>query len=152
MFVIGSGQNEQSFERTFYRYFLPSFKSSHCLWQGKLKTIIWPWGQRSRLLRYATPPYGHAPTYLNDTIQKTIIWPSGQRSRFHKGQYGMRHTTLWSCTHRQKCYGPDKKILFKKFIWPWGQRSRSHEGHYGIWHTLWPLTLKINRVPDSLKV
>ena len=33
----------------------------------------------------------------------------------------MRHTTLWSCTQisltyleRQKCYGPDKKILFKK--------------------------------------
>ena len=33
----------------------------------------------------------------------------------------MRHTTLWSCTQisltyleRQKCYGPEKKILFKK--------------------------------------
>jgi hypothetical protein len=37
--------------------------------------------------------------------------------------------TLQSCTQipltyieRQKCYGPDKKILFKKtIIWPWGQ-------------------------------
>jgi hypothetical protein len=40
---------------------------------------------------------------------------------------------------RQKCYGLDKKILFKKtIIWPWGQRSRSHEGHYSMWHTaLW---------------
>ena len=64
MFVNGSGQNVQSLERTFYRCFLPSFssfgwgvseekikrwkvnrqrmpsdgKSSHCLWQGELKT------------------------------------------------------------------------------------------------------------------
>ena len=64
IFVNGSGQNEQSLERTFHRCFLPSFtsfgwgvseekikmwkvngrqmpsdgKSSHCLWQGELKT------------------------------------------------------------------------------------------------------------------
>ena len=45
------------------------------------------------------------------------------RSRSHKGHYGTWHTTLWSCTHipniidlsrRQKCYDPEKKILFKK--------------------------------------
>jgi hypothetical protein len=44
-------------------------------------------------------------------------------SKSHEGHYGTRHTTLWSCTHipniltyleRQECYGPDKKILFKK--------------------------------------
>ena len=65
MFVNGSGQNEQSLERIFHRCFLPSFtsfgwgvseekikmwkvnrrrkpsdgKSSHCLWQGELKSI-----------------------------------------------------------------------------------------------------------------
>ena len=64
MFVNGSGQNEQSLERTFHRCFLPSFtsfgwgvseekinkwkvngrrtpsdgKSSHCLWQGVPKS------------------------------------------------------------------------------------------------------------------
>ena len=48
MFVDGSGQSEQSLERTFHRCFLPSFtsfgwwmpsddKSSHCFWQGELK-------------------------------------------------------------------------------------------------------------------
>ena len=63
LFVNGSGQNEQSLERTFHKCFLPSFtsfgcgvseekikmwkvnrrrspsdgKSSHCLWQGELK-------------------------------------------------------------------------------------------------------------------
>jgi hypothetical protein len=37
---------------------------------------------------------------------------------------------------RQICYGPEKKILFKKtIIWPWGQRSRSHKGHYGMQNT-----------------
>ena len=67
MFVIGSGQNEQSLERTFHRCFLTSFtsfgwgvseekikmwkvngrrtpsngKSSHCLWQGELKKSAW---------------------------------------------------------------------------------------------------------------
>ena len=65
MFVNGSGQNEQSSERTFHRCFLPSFtsfgwgvseekikmwkangrrtpsdgKSSLCLWQGELKKL-----------------------------------------------------------------------------------------------------------------
>jgi hypothetical protein len=66
MFVNGSGQNEQSLERTFHRCFLPSFilfgwgvseekikmwkvnrrrtpsdgKSSRCLWQGELKKLV----------------------------------------------------------------------------------------------------------------
>ena len=44
-------------------------------------------------------------------------------SRSNEGHYGTRHTALWSCTHmpniidlsrKQKCYGPHKKILFKK--------------------------------------
>ena len=60
-----------------------------------------------------TPPHGHAPTYQ-----------------------------ILTYLERQKCYGPDKKRLFKKnIIWPWGQRSMSHEGHYGMQHTtLWSCT------------
>jgi hypothetical protein len=119
------------------------------------------------------------------------------RSKVHKGHYGTRQTALWSCTHipniidlsrktkcygpdkkilfkkqsfdlevkgqgptkvimvcytppyghaltyqisltyleRQKCYGPDKKILFKKTIIYLTLRSKSHEGHYGMRHT-----------------
>ena len=66
------------------------------------------------IMVHDTPPYGHAPTYQ---ISLTYL-------------------------ARQKCYGPDKKILLKKLIiWPWGQRSRSHEGHYGMRHTtLWSCT------------
>jgi hypothetical protein len=82
------------------------------------KTIIWPWGQSPTkvIMVCDTPPYGHAPTY-----QISLIY-----------------------LERQKYYGPDKKILFKKtIIWPcpWGQSSRSHEGHYGMRHTaLWSCT------------
>jgi hypothetical protein len=55
--------------------------------------------------------------------------------------------------HWQKCYGPDKKILFKKqFFWPRGQRSRSNEGHYGMWHTaLWGCTHIPNIIDLSQK-
>ena len=72
-----------------------------------------------------TPHYGHAPTYQ---ISLTYL-------------------------ARQKCYGPDKKILLKKLIiWPWGQRSRSHDGHYGMWHTaLWSYTHIPNIIDRSGK-
>jgi hypothetical protein len=78
-----------------------------------------------RSLRYATHRLMviHPHTKYHWPISKeTIIWPLGQRSRSNEGHYGMRHTALWSCTHipniidhleRKKCYGPDKKILFK---------------------------------------
>jgi hypothetical protein len=61
-----------------------------------------------------TPPYDHAPTY-----QVSLTYPE-----------------------RRKCYGPEKKIMFKKtIIWPSGQRSRSHEGYYGMRYTaLWSCT------------
>ena len=63
-----------------------------------------------------TPPYGHAPTY----------------------QISLPYL------ERQKCYGPDKKILFKKQLFDLevngqgptkvitGQWSRSNEGHYSM--------------------
>jgi hypothetical protein len=66
-----------------------------------------------------TPPYGHAPTHQ---ISLTYL-------------------------ERQKCYAPDKKILFNFFIWPWGQRSRSYEGHYGTPHTA---LCSCTHIPKSL--
>ena len=61
-----------------------------------------------------TQPYGYVPTYQ---ISLTYL-------------------------DRQKCYGPDKKILFKKtIIWPSGQRLRPHKGHNITQHTtLWSCT------------
>jgi hypothetical protein len=62
------------------------------LWPGQentiQKTIIWPWGQSPTkvIIVRDTPPYGHAPIYQ---ISLTYL-------------------------ERQKCYGPDKKILYKK--------------------------------------
>ena len=55
-----------------------------------------------------TPPYGHAPTYQ---ISLTYL-------------------------ERQKCYGPDKKTLFKKQLF-----DLEVKGHYGMRHTaLWSCT------------
>ena len=68
-----------------------------------------------------SPTYGHAPTYQINTFKKTIIWPWGQSPTkviTVRGTppYGHAPTYQISLTYleRQKCYGPDKKILFKK--------------------------------------
>ena len=70
-----------------------------------------------------TPPYGHAPKYHWPISKETIIWPRGQRSRFKQRSLWYTTHLLWSCTHipniidlskDKKCYGPNKKILFKK--------------------------------------
>jgi hypothetical protein len=51
-----------------------------------------------------TPPYSHAPTY-----QISLIY-----------------------LEKQKCYGPDKKILFKKHYLTLRSKVKVHEGHYGM--------------------
>ena len=105
-----------------------------CYGPGKkilFKKVIWPWGQRSTKVITVcdTLPYGHAPTYQISLtylerqkcygpdkkilFTKTIILPWGQRSRSHEGHYGMRHTALWSCTHKPKIIdlsGKTKKL------------------------------------------
>jgi hypothetical protein len=82
-------------------------------------------GPTKVIMVHDTPPYGHAPTYQ---ISLT----------YHE---------------RQKCYGPDKKILFKTIIWPSGQRSRFHEGHYGTRHTAsWSCTHIPNIIDLSGKI
>jgi hypothetical protein len=77
-------------------------------------------------LRYATHHLMviHPHTKYHWPISKeTIIWPCGQRTSSHEVHYGTRRTALWSYTHIpniidlsqiKNCYGPDKKILFKK--------------------------------------
>jgi hypothetical protein len=88
-----------------------------------------------------TPPYGHVPTYqLSLTylerqkcygLDKKILFKKQLFDLKVKGQgpmkvimvrhtppYGHAPTYQLSLTYleRQKCYGPDKKILFKKTI------------------------------------
>jgi hypothetical protein len=63
--------------------------------------------QRSITVR-DTPPYGHAPTYQ---LSLTYL-------------------------ERQKCYGPDKKILFKKQLFDLEVKGQGlTKGHYGTRHT-----------------
>jgi hypothetical protein len=69
----------------------PDSKSPHGLWPGELKKQLFDLevkgqGPTKVITVCDTPPYGHAPTYQ---ISLTYL-------------------------ERQKCYGPDKKILFKK--------------------------------------
>jgi hypothetical protein len=66
--------------------------------------------------------------FNRDSCKNLLVSPSNEG----------RHcfSLIFSSASSQKCYGPDKKILFKKQLFkPWGQRSRSHKGHYGTWHT-----------------
>ena len=71
--------------------------------------------------------------------------------------YGMRHTALWSCSHipniidlsqKKKCYGPDKKILFKRQLFDHEvkdpRRSLRYETHrLMVMHShtkyIWPI-------------
>ena len=106
-----------------------------------LKTIIWPWGQSpTKVIKvHDTPPYGHAPTYQISLTylerqkcygpDKKILFKKQLFDLEVKGQgptkvfmvrdtlpYGHAPTYQISLTYleRQKCYGPNKKILFKK--------------------------------------
>jgi hypothetical protein len=70
--------------------------------KGNGQTTDTKWGQ------YLTWPFGSGQL-------KTIIWPWDQRSRSHKGHYGTRHTTIWSCTHIPIIIDLSRK---KKMLWP----------------------------------
>ena len=85
-----------------------------------------------------TPPYGHAPTYqLSLTyLERQKCYGPDKKILFKKQLFDLRskvkvpQRSLWYVTQpyghaptyqlsltylqRQKCYGPDKKILFKK--------------------------------------
>ena len=69
-----------------------------------------------------TPPYGHAPTYqilfkkqlfdleVNGQGPTKVITVRDTPPYGHAPTYHISLTYL----ERQKCYGPDKKIIFKK--------------------------------------
>ena len=79
------------------------------LWPGQLFDLeVKGQGPTKVIMVRDTSPYGHAPTYQ---ISLTYL-------------------------ERQKCYGPDKKILFKKQSF-----DLEVKGHYGMRHTaLWSCT------------
>ena len=117
-------------------------KSSHGLWPGELKTIIWPWGQRSRSHKghYSMRHTALWSCTYKLSVNEQFCWIYLNyltlRSKVtHKGHYGMQHTTLWSCTHipiiidlswKTKSYGPNKKILFKKQLFDLEVKGQGH--------------------------
>jgi hypothetical protein len=94
------------------KYYL---KNNYLTFRSKVKV-------QQRSLPYATHclMVMHPHTKYHWPISKeTIIWPWCQRSRSHKGHYGMRHTTLWSCTHIPNIIDLSRKT---KMLWP-GQEN-----------------------------
>ena len=105
--------------------------------QGPIKVImVWD-----------TPPYGHAPTYQ---ISLTYLERNNYltlRSKDKVPRKSLRYVTHrlmvihpytkyhWPIS-RQKCYGPDKKILFKKQLFDLEVKGQGpNKGHYGTRHT-----------------
>jgi hypothetical protein len=100
---ISKDKNVMAQKRKYY------LKNNYLTLRSKVKTVC------------DTPPYDHAPIYQINTIYKTIIWPRGESPTkvitvCDTPPYGHAPTYQIALTHleRQKCYGPDKKILFKK--------------------------------------
>ena len=114
---------------------------------------MWEWSDMSTSLSI----YLHFPQ--NSTISFNIIcWPSCIPSNTNKTRKNcFRYLKLMSplntaiCTttylKRQKCYGPHKKILFKKQLF-----YLEVKGHYGMQHTdLWSCTHIRNIIDLSRK-
>ena len=86
-------------------------------WYYLKKNIIWPWGQRSRSHEghYGTRTHcimvmhPHTNYHWPISKDKNVMAQTRKhylknnyltlRSKSHEGHYGMRHTTLWLCTH-----------------------------------------------------
>jgi hypothetical protein len=113
-----------------------------------------------RSLRYATPPYGHAPIYqLSFTyLERQKCYGPEKKILLKKKLFDFEVMTLrskikvpwrslWYTTHRLMVMHPytkyhwpiskDKNVMARTrkyhlifFIWPWVQRSRSHKGNY----------------------
>ena len=133
-------------------------KSSHGLWPGEAKNVIWPWGQRSRSHE---GHYGtwhtvlwsciHIPNII-DLSRKTKNVMAQTRKYHLKNNYltfrskvKVQRRSLWYATHRlmdmhahTKYHWPISK---ETIIWPWGQRSRFKQR--SLWYTthlLWSCT------------
>jgi hypothetical protein len=111
------------------------------LWPISKETIIWPWGQSpTKVITVCdTPPYGHAPTYQ---ISLTYLERNNYLTLRSKDitvrdtpPYGHAPTYQLSLTYlkRQKCYGPDQKILFKNNYLT--LRSKVKVPRRSLWYT-----------------
>ena len=106
--------------------------------------------------------YFHCPAIFHNNPMDVISYSIKQR----KSQIWINQKTRKNCfrylklisplnaaictttyLERQKCYGPGKKILFKKQLF-----NLEVKGHYGMWHTaLWSCTHIPNKIDLSGK-
>ena len=114
-------------------------------WPISKKTIIWPWGQRTRsheghyrMWHTAWWSYNHIPNIIDHSQDKNIMVQT--RKYYLKNHYLTLRSkatvpgrSLWymtfKCTHTKYHWPISKETI----IWPWGQRTRFHEGHYSMW-------------------
>ena len=101
-----------------------------------------------------TPPYGHPPTYQisltylernNHLTLKSKVKVQTKVIMVHGSIWYVTHL-LWSCTNipniidlsrkTKKCYGPNKKILFKKPLFDLQVKGQVPTSHYGMQHHL----------------
>jgi hypothetical protein len=117
--------------------------------QGPIKVImVWD-----------TPPYGHAPTYQISLtyLERNNYLTLRSKVKVQTKVIMVRDTPLmdmhphtkyhWPISKDKKCYGPNKKILFKKQLF-----DLQVKGHYGMQHTtLWTCTHIPNIIDLSRK-
>jgi hypothetical protein len=131
-----------------------------------LKTIILPWGQRSRsyedhygIRHIALWSCTHIPNnyYLKNnylTLRSKVKVPRRSlRYATHHLMVMHPHTKYhWPISKEKNVMAQTRKYYLKTIIWPWGQRSRSHEDHYGMQHiALWSCTHIPNIIDRSGK-
>ena len=97
-------------------------------WPISKETIIWPWGQSPTkvIMVCNTPPYGHAPIYQISLtyLERNNYLTLRSNVKVQTKVFMVRDTPLmvmhphtkyhWPISKDKKCYGPNKKILFKK--------------------------------------
>ena len=128
MFVNRSGQNEQSLQRTFHRCFLPSFnsfgrevsekikmwkvngrrmpsdgKSSHCLWQGKLKNQM---EKKYRLV------YNYIFSILMNYILNSLVFIGLINILFIDGQ----RQQIWSIVKKYQSIYRNVYLMVKRYM------------------------------------
>ena len=149
-------------------------KSSHGLWPGELKPIIWPWSQKSRsqeghygTWHTALWSCAHIPNII-DISQKKQLFDLEVKVPRRSLRYVTHHLMVmhphtkyhWPISKDKKCYGQDKKILFKKQLFDLQVKVQRRSLRYATHRLMdmhphtkyhWPIWKEKSYGPDKLR-
>jgi hypothetical protein len=125
---------------------------SYTLWVEwyYIKTIIWPWSQRSHEGHYGTRHTAlwsctHIPNIIDLSRDKNVM--ARTRKYYLKNNYLILRSKIKVPRRSLRYTTHLLMVMHIRTIFQWtiflnlGQRSRSHEGYYGMRHTaLWSCT------------